>query len=573
MPPSTRLNYRRVWPALAVLLALAGLLALTSDVYAGTTERVSVSSAEVGALGGANFSASISADGRYVAFESLATNLVAGDTNNSWDVFVRDRQLGTTERVSVTSAEMQVMDGGSFAPSISNDGRFVAFWSDTGTLVAGDTNVMVDIFLRDRQLGTTERVSLTSAEAQVLDGDSFNPVISADGRFIAFESYSATLVAGDTNEWVDIFVRDRTLGTTERVSVNSSEAQGTNGDSIAAEMSADGRYIAFSSDAVGLVTGDSNNNTDVFVRDRTAGTTERASVDSAEGQADNGLSLSPGISSDGRYIVFYSDATDLVAGDTNGLGDIFVRDRTAGTTERVSLDSAESETSDNDNLSPAISGNGRFVAFFSNSTELVAGDSNGWFDVFVRDRTLGITVRASVNSAEAQALNGASVTPAFSDNGFVLAFESQATNLVTGDGNNLNDVFVRTFDDDGDLVHEHDDNCPDWANPAQNLPAWTVPANDPDCDGFTNAQELHVGTDPAKHCNSTGTGNDEPDAWPADINDSMFTTLADISSFNATYNKGPGQMGYSQRHDLNQSNFVSLADVSMLNTFYNKTCQ
>jgi Tol biopolymer transport system component len=547
-------------------------MAFTSDVYAGTTDRANVDSAEAAAQGGASFSASVSADGRYVAFESQATNLVAGDTNNSWDVFVRDRQLGTTERVSVTSAETQVMDGGSFAPSISADGRYVAFWSDTATLVAGDTNVLVDVFVRDRTAGTTERVSLTTAEAQVLDGDSFNPAISADGRYVAFESYSETLVTGDSNGFVDIFVRDRTLGTTERVSVNSAEVQGTNGDSLNASISSDGRYVAFASDAVGLVTGDSNNNTDVFVRDRTAGTTERVSIDSAEGQADNGVSLSPAINGDGRYVAFESYSTDLVAGDGNGFGDIFVRDRTAGTTERVSLDSAESETSDNDNLSPAISGDGRFVAFFSNSVELVSGDTNGWFDIFVRDRTLGTTARASVNSVGAQAQNGGSVSPAFASNGLHVAFESTANNLVSPDGNTFNDVFVRSFDDDGDLVHENDDNCPNWANPAQNLPTWSVPAGDPDCDGWTTTREQYLGTDPTKHCNATSGANDEPDFWPPDFNDSGQTTLGDLVTFGPTFNKDLGDVGYNQRYDLNADERIRLIDIVMTGPYFNFFC-
>jgi hypothetical protein len=242
---------------------LAGSLA-----RAQTTERVSVATG--GAEGNnesASFQASISADGRYVALQSLATNLVSGDTNAQQDVFVRDRQSGTTERVSVATGGAEG-NSSSYAPSISADGRFVAFYSLASNFAAGDTNGYVDVFVRDRQSGTTERVSMATGGAQE-NNNSYNPAISADGRFVAFYSLASNLVAGDTNLASDVFVRDRQSGTTERASVatGGAEAEG-NGHSEEPSISSDGRFVAFASPASNLVAGDSNNNSDVFERDR-----------------------------------------------------------------------------------------------------------------------------------------------------------------------------------------------------------------------------------------------------------------------------------------------------------------
>jgi Tol biopolymer transport system component len=289
---------------------------------AGTTERVSVDSAGAQAEGSSDFQ-SLSADGRFVAFESVAANLVPGDTKGFVNVFVRDRLSSTTEHVSVDSAGAQP-EGNSELPSISADGRFVAFRSFATNLVPGDTNGVADIFVRDRLAGTTERVSVDSAEAQA-SSYNYENSISAEGRFVAFLSYAPNLVPGDTNGAPDIFVRDRVTGMTERVSVSSAEAQ-ADGRSYSPSISADGRFAGFYSAATNLVPGDTNGSFDVFVRDRLTGTTERVSVSSADAQANNhsyGLS----ISADDRFVAFYSEATNLVPGDTNGAVDVFVHNR------------------------------------------------------------------------------------------------------------------------------------------------------------------------------------------------------------------------------------------------------
>jgi Tol biopolymer transport system component len=389
--------------------------------------------------------ASISADGRYVAFDSRATNLVPGDTNGTWDAFIRDRQSGTTERVSVDSggAQGNGLSGGS---SISADGRYLAFVSSATNLVPGDTNGALDVFVRDRQSGTTERVSVDSGGAQG-NGVSYLSSISSDGRYVAFRSYAQNLVPGDTNGTWDVFVHDRQSGTTERVSVDSSGGQGNGNDwyNDRLSISADGRYVAFYSSGTNLVPGDTNGTWDVFVRDRQNGTTERVSVDSGGAQG-NDLSRSPAISADGRYVAFRSFAQNLVPGDTNGTWDVFVHDRQSGTTERVSVDSsggqAYGDNYNTGNLYLSISADGRYVAFSSAAINLVPGDTNLSDDVFVRDRQSGTTERVSVDSSGTQG-NGWSNYPSISADGRYVAFTSGATNLVPGDTNLYEDAFVR----------------------------------------------------------------------------------------------------------------------------------
>jgi hypothetical protein len=354
--------------------------AFVRDRQSGTTERVSIDSAGVQG-NDLSINASISADGRYVAFESLATNLVVGDTNLVADIFVHDRQTGTTVRASVDSAGVQGNDS-SLAPSISGDGRFVAFVSAATNLVSGDTNSVGDIFVHDMQTGETTRASVDSTGLEG-NGYCYSCSISADGRFVAFQSYSSNLVPGDTNGWSDVFVRDRQNGTTERVSVGPGGLEG-DGDSYSSLISADGRYAVFASYADNLVNGDTNGLQDAFLRDRQSGTTERVSLGSAGGQG-NGASFPASITGDGRYVGFQSDATNFVAGDTNGFQDVFVRDRQSGTTELVSVDSAGAQANADCYFS-LISTDGRIVAFYTAATNLVAGDTNGTYDVFVHDR-------------------------------------------------------------------------------------------------------------------------------------------------------------------------------------------
>jgi Tol biopolymer transport system component len=350
----------------------------------GQTTRISVSSTG-GQANGHSGSPAISADGRYVAFHSAATNLVLGDTNGSEDIFVHDRVTAETARVSVSTGGGQA-NGGSASPAISADGRYVAFHSWATNLVPGDTNGVDDIFVHDRVTGETARVSVSSDGAQA-NSDSWSPAISADGCYVAFHSRANNMVPGDTNNAWDIFVHDRATGATSRVSVSSAGAQ-SNGLSRSASISADGRYVAFSSTAANLVPGDTNGLDDIFVHDRATGETARVSVSSDGAQA-TGFSQGsfwPAISADGRHVAFSSTATNLVPGDTNDVTDIFVHDRVTGETARVSVSFDGAQATGGESWWSSISADGRYVAFQSGATNLVLGDTNFVIDVFVRDR-------------------------------------------------------------------------------------------------------------------------------------------------------------------------------------------
>ena len=417
-------------------------LILAAPLAGQVTSRVSVATSGAQASLGAGVSGfeAMSADGRYVVLVSSSSNLVPADTNGYADVFVRDRLTGTTERVSVDSGGVEG-NSVSTLPAISADGRYVAFFSEATNLVPGDTNAAGDVFVRDRETGTTERVSLDSDGIQG-NAPSLHPSISSDGRYVAFGSEASNLVAGDTNLSMDVFVRDRLTGTTERVSVSTAGAEGFDA-SAAPSISADGRFVVFGSVAPNLVAGDSNGFGDILVRDRQSGTTERASVDSSGVQAD-GASLFPSISDDGRYVAFGSDAANLVAGDTNGTSDVFVRDLVDGNTERASVDSIGSQAN-GPSYWGAISDDGRYVAFFSYATNLAAADTNGDSDVFVRDRQVGKTVHVSLSSGGIQG-NGGSDYGSVSGAGRYVLFNSEAANLVPGDTNGLGDAFVRDLE-------------------------------------------------------------------------------------------------------------------------------
>jgi hypothetical protein len=454
--------------AMLVAMALLCVLAGTSAAAAGNTTRVNLDSLGTQAEGGGSGTPSISANGRYVTFTSSATNLVAGDTNGVQDVFVRDRDTDnngvmdepgktSTERVSVDSSETQADLRSLFRPSISADGRFVAFHSEATNLVPGDTNGFWDVFVRDLKEGTTERVSVDSSGNQGNNHSSNGDFtsISADGRYVAFKSDATNLVPGGSPSGGDIYVRDRTAGTTERINlVNGSTSSVSNGYDFRPSISGDGRYVAWISSASNLVTGDTNTGVapgyDVFVRDRQTSTTERVSVDSFERQASLGAACqffcSPNqvsdvsISSDGRYVAWNTSASDLVTGDTNGLDDIYVRDRTAGTTERVSVSGCGTQANDG-SFSPSISADGGYVVFSSRATNLVAGDTNATIDVFVRDLQEKTTGRVNVNSSGTQADNGGGSGDLSADGGYA-TFSSGATNLVPDDTNGSPDIFV-----------------------------------------------------------------------------------------------------------------------------------
>jgi len=348
------------------------------DMQTGTTTRVSVASD--GMQGDArSYGPSISADGRYVAFSSEASNLVSGDTNRADDIFVHDMQTEITTRVSLAVDGTQGNDD-SGNPSISADGRYVAFESAAGNLVSGDVIGADDIVVHDMQTGITRRVSVASDGMQGNDG-SYYPSISAGGRYIAFDSHASNLVSRDTNSESDVFVHDMQTGITTRVSLASDGTQGS-AFSAHSSISADGRYVAFESEASNLMSGDTNNTWDVFVHDMQTGTTTCVSV-APDGTQGNQASRYPSISADGRYVAFMSGADNLVSGDKNSESDIFIHHMQTGTTTLVSLASNGTQGNDSSH-SASISANGRYVAFDSYATNLVSWDTNLGTDVFLR---------------------------------------------------------------------------------------------------------------------------------------------------------------------------------------------
>lgn len=433
--------------AIRAAAALACVLMFTAGAPAGAstpvllpagTSIVSVSPRGAQADGVTAYS-SISSHGRYVAYWSEARNLVRGDSNGVSDIFVIDRATGRTSRVSVSTRGAQGNDA-SYNPQISANGRYVAYWSTASNLVPGDTNDAGDVFVFDRALRVTTRVSTSRHRGQG-DDESRVPAISADGRFVAFLSAASNLVPGDTNQTWDVFVHDRRGGTVTRVSRSTRGAQtnATSYESSGPSISGDGRYVAYYSLASNLVARDTNSSWDSFVTDRVTGTTTRISR-ATNGAQGNDSSYAPAISANGRAVVYWSLASNLVPGDTNETGDTFVTDRVTGRTTRVSVRSGGAQ-SDGLSYSGSLSGDGRYVTYQSFATNLVPGDTNGESDVFVFDRLRRTAHRASVATDGTQG-DGSSYAPSLSRDGRHVTFSSSAATLVRRDTNGLSDVFV-----------------------------------------------------------------------------------------------------------------------------------
>jgi hypothetical protein len=376
-------------------------------------------------------------DGEFVAYASQATNLAPGDSNFAFDIFVWNAITGEIERVSLSTGGAEP-DLGCFSPDISADGRFVSFVSSAGTLVANG-NYNSDVYVRDRLLGTTVQASVDSNETPG-NGSSTAAAISDDGRFVAFSSYANNLVASDTNGRSDVFLRDIWLGTTERLSVDTLGIQG-NGDSSSPDISGDGFYTCFNSTASNLDVGDTNGAADIFVAHRVTGGIARISISTFGGEADKS-SLSPSISQFGNLIAYYSYATNLVPGDMNAEIDIFVRDLATGTTERASVAYDGSEANDL-SLLGVISSSGQHVVYSSMATNLVPGGTNsGVWHSYQFDRYTGLVQHLSRNS-NGQEGNGHSWTPSIDGQGVQAVFSSDATNLIASDSNGTQDIFVR----------------------------------------------------------------------------------------------------------------------------------
>jgi Tol biopolymer transport system component len=391
----------------------------------------------------------ISANGRYVAFDSYAANLVPGDTFDTRDVFVRDLLTRRTTRVSVDGAGQPGTgsDPASHSPQIGADGRYVVFVSGAA-LVAADVNDTPDVYLRDTVAQTTTLVSVAT-DASAAGGLSGTPSISADGRRVAFFSASNGLTPGDGDGVLDAFVRDLDAATTTRVSLADNEAETTVAVRAEGGISADGRHVAFGSPDDTLVTGDSNTRRDVFVRDLAAATTTRVSVGDDESQVTGahvelGSAAGTKISADGNLVVFYSTAATLVAGDGNGARDCFVRDVAAQTTRRLNVSAGGAESAEACSTNPAIAPDGSAAAFSSEATDLVAGDANGVADVFVRAVGDAATIRRANVATSGAEDDGTGTTGAIAvgDGGRQVAFKSTGP-ILTGSNEGRYQVLVR----------------------------------------------------------------------------------------------------------------------------------
>ena len=388
--------------------------------------------------------ATIAGEGRWAAYSTRSTTEVPNDTNGVIDVFVYDRLTGAKVRVSVTNAGAQA-NSGSEGPAISPDGRFVAFWSAASNLVAGDTNGVVDVFLHDRDSDangifdepggtTTTRQSIGNGGVQG-NGMSWNPVVTPDGRYVAFDSQASTLVPNDTDGVADVFLHDNVTGTTEVIS-HADTPPGAPSGGGGPSISADGHLVAFVANR-GQWTG-------VYVRDRVSGGIERVDVtpSGSDPNLDSGGEI---MTPDGHYVAFTSNASDLVAGDTNGAGDIFVRDRAAGVTERVSLANSGAQLAGLGRLR-AFSRDGRYVLFSADNTPNIVQGSPGFtFGVYRRDLTTGMNELIAGDGAEASISDDGQIVGYFNATRLWMPDPADCAHDLTGDCD-LADTVLQVID-------------------------------------------------------------------------------------------------------------------------------
>ncbi len=425
------------------------------------TERISVGQGNVQGDGVSQV-VSFSDDGRLVTFASTASNLVPGDTNGNWDIFLTDRGTGAVRQISHSPQASEDGRLGAGDCFLSGNGRYLSYVaraaraSATGPFLCtndGRIRGVECMLVFDLATGALEVVDV---RPDGLPGDSYTRwgALSASGDEAAFWTLSAGLVPADTDARADVFVRDRARGVTELASVSSAGVK-SNADSgrsgrwgNGVSISRDGRYVAFTSAADNLAPDHAPGGTDVYLRDRLSSRIELVSAGAGggPGNGDSEIGGRQNISDDGRNVAFVSRATNLTPGGTNGRWHAYVRDRSAGTTELVSVSSGGA-AGDSDSTVAAISGDGRYVVFSSRATNLVPSDTNGAVDVFVRDRVAGRTVRASVTTAGTEA-NRDAVTQtwqglAVSADGLTVGWQSAATNLVPQDTNGEPDIFLR----------------------------------------------------------------------------------------------------------------------------------
>jgi RHS repeat-associated protein len=402
------------------------------NISTGTVTLVSATPAGFGG-NAASYNPFLSADGRFVLFESDASDLVPGDMNARRDVFVRDLQTNTTTLASVGMGGAAA-NAPSFAQSISSDGHLVVFASAATNLVSLPTNNQRNVFVRDLTAGTTTLVSANfnnTAGGNAAAASTGPAVLSPDGRFVAFDSMASDLVSNDTNgETSDVFVRDLAQATTSVVSINLQGTGTGNNESIAPVFDFTGRFIAFTSMASDLAAGGGSSINEVYMRDTVASTTVRISVDGAFDSAHN-----PVFSPDGRYLGFEGHITDVQT-------EVYARDLTANTTVLISANRFDGGVADGLSSTPVFSPDGHTVYFVSTGTNLVADNSGGMSQIYSRNLAINTTSLLSRNS-DGTVGNGASTTPVLTSDGSMLAFQSQATGLVASDNNQFQDVFLQ----------------------------------------------------------------------------------------------------------------------------------
>ena len=433
------------------ILGVPAAVALTALAFSQTTTRLSTFNGG-GQIGDFSRAPAISGTGRFVAF-MCPDDALAGALSNG-DIYVHDRDPdgdgvfdqgnGVIEMVSVSSAGVHGNTSSDY-PAISSDGRYVAFLSAATNLVVPDTNGFPDIFVRDRQLGLTERITGVGGVPQP-NNFSRGIVISGDGRYVAFETTATNQFAGDSNGASDVFRFDRQTLALQLVSINSAGTGVANAASNDPQLSGDGRYVAFESGATNLVAGVGADQ--VYVRDMLTGTTSAVSR-SSTGALGNQLSFESSISADGRFVAFASYATNFSPLDPGFSKDVYLRDLTLGTTELISVNSLGVKANGSSSSEPVVSADGSYVAFWSSANNLW-WNGTSLTDVYIRDRARGQTRQASFSSG-GNAGNGNSANfsgLALAGDGMSVVFASDATNLVPGDTNNRLDVFARELCDD-----------------------------------------------------------------------------------------------------------------------------
>jgi hypothetical protein len=329
----------------------------------------------------------IDGTGRYVVFESTATNLVANiSTNGLNQVYRKDTVTGEVNLVSSESSNLQAANNASFSPAISDNGRFVVFQSAATNLSSITTGGILQVYIKDLTDGSIELVS-RNINGTAGNATATNAVVSNDGRYVAFQSGATNLSTLSNNGAVQIYLKDMADESVDMVSRETTLTGGANGLSANADISNDGRFVVFESNATNLVSPQTTNINRVYLVDMNdPDTIEPVSVD-ANGADAQGSSFNPAVSNDGRYVVFESNAAnlDVDTPDNNNATDIFLRDRSTPSTTLVSINPVTGESADNTSTNPAISGDGIYIAFQSSAGDIVVGDNPGIVDIYVRN--------------------------------------------------------------------------------------------------------------------------------------------------------------------------------------------